>query len=201
MLRIEVMAKVKPELINPIFDIPAQGTPLADPRQERFCLYVATDKPLGVAAELAGYKKSSAGCSATALRKLPAIQRRIAELQKGIQSSLIMDATQRRVKLSQIARAELTQFLDEDGQPVLRRNTPNAGAVSEYGVKDTKYGVVRTIRLINPIEAISELNKMDHVYEGNININVGIQIKEVEVRLSGIVPPAEVLEIGSSDTG
>ena len=37
----------------------------------------------------------------------------------------------------------------------------------------------------NPVAAIREINLMEHVYDSQPIINIGIQIKEVEVRLSG----------------
>jgi phage terminase small subunit len=55
--------------------------------------------------------------------------------------------------------------------------------LSEFATEiiESKYGIVRDGNL----RAIDLLNKMDKLYaENNIDIQVGIQIKEVEVRLS-----------------
>ena len=37
----------------------------------------------------------------------------------------------------------------------------------------------------NPVAAIREINLMEHIYDSQPTINIGIQIKEVEVRLNG----------------
>jgi len=81
-----------------------------------------------------------------------------------------MKPKERKEILSEIGRGRLTDFIDTDGQPKLDENTPYNRAAAEYSIRETynKQGdpvITKSIKLHNPIPAINELNKMDHIYE------------------------------------
>ena len=79
-------------------------------------------------------------------------------------SEAVLSATEKRAILANIARAELAEFIDDQGKPVLKRGKA-AKALKEFYLKertDRNGNPVRTssIKLIDPIEAIREDNKM-----------------------------------------
>jgi len=72
---------------------------------------------------------------------------------------------EKRNILAEIARASLTDFQDATGEPTLTKDTPHNRAAREYYHrtrydKDGNPVVTKNIKLINPIEAIQEDNKM-----------------------------------------
>jgi hypothetical protein len=95
-----------------------------------------------------------------------------------------MDVIERKERLSEIARANLTQFMElgKDGSWVnLGPETPNAGAIqeihsrTEYDDKTDTNTVYTSVKLHSPIQAIQELNKMEKIYSdnnGTTNINI-----------------------------
>jgi len=125
------------------------------------------------------------------LAKRDKIQARLEELRNEASSHTVMTEIQRKERLSEFAKANLVDFISEDGQVSLSKDIPNYGAATEYAVKRTKHGYNRSLKLLNPISAIDLLNKMDGLYdEGrpvrDINIvfviGKGYQdIKELEV--------------------
>ncbi len=145
------------------------GTRLSDVKQEGFCLLVATGEGKKASAIMAGYSPGAAACTAWKLLRRPEVQARIAELRKNMETVLVMDTIERKIKLSEIARGDLTDFVGDDGEPKLAKETPNRRAATEYAVKTTytKKGepvVTKEIKLRDPIAAIAELNKMERIY-------------------------------------
>ena len=118
------------------------------------------------------------------LAKTDKIQTRLAELRGSVASTNIMSVTRRQERLSEIAEARLTDFVSVDGDSVTidLEHEKNA-ALQEVSIESWRGGKDKRaesrtskIKLINPIQAIAELNKMEHIYEtggGNTqNINV-----------------------------
>ncbi|MFC1987760.1 terminase small subunit [Chloroflexota bacterium] len=138
-------------------------------RWDRFAIALL-EEPTGEAAAIkAGYSPKSARFLATRLRKNPYVIKRLKELQERIESEKIANVRERKEKLSEIIRAKVVDFLDENGQPVITKNSPHAGAVKEFydRVKYDRNGNpirTRSIKLIDVIEAIRELNKIDGTY-------------------------------------
>ena len=142
-------------------------------QQERFCneYFKAADGNGTKAAVLAGYSVKTATSQASTLLTYPNIQRRLSDLREMTQNASVMTVLERKQRLSEIARAALIDFVGPDGDPVaLNGQIPNHRALQEYGTTTTttKSGnlmTTRSIKLLNPVSAISELNKMDHIYD------------------------------------
>jgi len=139
-------------------------------RHELFCLAILNGMSQKDAAIKAGYKVSRAIKTGSDLVTNRDIIDRIIELHEKIESKAIMKPKERKEILSEIGRGRLTDFIDTDGQPTLDENTPHGRAAAEYSIRETynKQGdpvITKSIKLHNPIPAINELNKMEHIYE------------------------------------
>jgi hypothetical protein len=101
------------------------------------------------------------------------VQALLEELREQATSHSVMTVLERKQRLSEIARAKLTDFMElgQDGSWVnLGKETKQGGAVAEIhsrtdfnedGVTGTLHS---TVKLHSPIQAIAELNKMEGVY-------------------------------------
>ena len=136
----------------------------------------------------AGYSPLYAKENAPKVLNNTKVQKRLAELRKAAEDKAIMSVVERKKRLSEIGRAELTEFLDPDGKPEITKGK-SKGALNEY-THVTRYDkqgnpiVTKAVKLLNPISAIQELNKMDGVYDtktviNNININA-VQIEDAQ---------------------
>lgn len=88
----------------------------------------------------------------------------LAELNDAAKSKLVATEIERKEILSEIARGKLSQFVDEHG--VIDRRKLDSSAIQGID-EQTVMGRMATViklRLHNPINAISELNKMDGAY-------------------------------------
>ena len=153
-------------------------------KQEKFCINYFKLGNASEAGKLAGYSPKGARVRASNLLTKRNIQERIAQLQEKAASAKIMDVIERKERLSEIARANLTQFMElgKDGSWVnLGPETPNPGAIQEIHSrteydKDTDTNTVYTsVKLHDPIRAIDLLNKMEKIYSdnaGTTNINI-----------------------------
>jgi hypothetical protein len=93
------------------------------------------------------------------------LKKRKEELSLAKVATETLSAQEKRVILAHMARAQLTDFIDERGQPILTKETPNARAAKEFYIKERldRFGnpvKVSNIKLIDPIAAIQEDNKM-----------------------------------------
>jgi len=101
----------------------------------------------------------------------------------------VLSATEKRAILANIARASMVDFQDEDGEPQLTKDTPNAGAAKEYyhrrrtvgRGKDKQEIVTKSIKLLDPISAIQEDNRMAGHYAPSKHLvasyNVSVSLK------------------------
>jgi phage terminase small subunit len=150
-------------------------------KQETFCLKYFELGNASEAARLALYSpKTAAVIGAENLLK-PNIQARIQELRKTAEDATVMNVLERKQRLTEIARAKLTDFMElgQDSAWVnIGPETKNGGAISEihsrteYDDDGAKPTVHTSVKLHNPIEAIKELNKMDKVYDTGTTVNV-----------------------------
>lgn len=173
------------------------------PKQEAFCLeYIKLDANGTKAALAAGYDcKDETVANAIAVENLqkPLIKARIEALRAAIADETIMAVKERQARLSEIARARLVDFV-ADGEPTFSENTPHHEAASEYSVT-TKYNkngepyVTKSIKLRDPVQAISELNKMDHVYETGTKVIVLVASPDQLIEAN-----RRMLEIASQET-
>ena len=78
---------------------------------------------------------------------------------------MIADIQERQQILTEITRGKLSQFTNDAG--VIDRKKLASSAIQAIDQQQVmgKTATVTKLRLHNPITAIAELNKMDHVYE------------------------------------
>ena len=147
--------------------------PLSDGRRETYCLNVAGGAMTGTdAARLAGYcpqNPKNARVMSWYLLKRPDVQDRIAQLREAASDKAIMTLVQRKIILSEIARACMSDYRDEHGviRP-LDKNVPNPSAIASVkyaydSVKREPYPV--RISLRDPVNAIAELCRLDGSYK------------------------------------
>ena len=135
------------------------------PMQETFCLKYLETGNATEAAIIAGYSKATARAIACENLAKPAIAARITALQKRTEGEAIANVVERKEILSEIARGKLSQFTDDMG--IIDRKKLDSSAIQGVDEQTVmgKRATVTKLRLHNPISAISELNKMEKVYE------------------------------------
>ena len=142
-------------------------------KQEKF---ITSYIQLGNATEaaiVAGYSRKTATVIASQnLTKINIIARR-KELEDSMASAKIMTSKERKERLSEIARGKLTDFMElgKDGSWVnLGPETPGSAAIqeihsrTEYDENGEKPTLYTSVKMHDPMKAISELNKMDGAY-------------------------------------
>src|SRR5208283_4589892 len=164
--------------------------PLTD-RQMKFAQNLFAGMTQAQAYIKAGYAKNNAvtvNNNASRLAKKELILQYLAKLREKSESSKIMAVIERKERLSEIARTNLTQFMElgQDGSWVnLGEETKNAGAIqeihsrTEYDENGAHPTVYTSIKLHDPIRAIDLLNKMDGIYaekDKSINVNVNVAV-------------------------
>ena len=142
---------------------------LKNKRHEKFALAIFKGMSQKDAAIEAGYKESRAYETSSRLVRNGKIFARILELQKKASSDAVMSVRERKERLSELSRANIPDFITDDGIKVTKES-PNVGAVSEItGAtrlfrKGGEPVVITKLKLHNPITAIAELNKMEGEY-------------------------------------
>jgi phage terminase small subunit len=114
----------------------------------------------------------------------PRIQARLKELKEkvGSDESLgVMSRQERMIRLSQIAKASITDFMEmgQDGSWVnIGKEHPMGGAVEELRAR-TEYDdngahstVYTQVKLHDPMKAIDLLNKMDKIYSDGAQVSI-----------------------------
>ena len=133
---------------------------------------------------------------------------RLEELNNVTLTPLVMSVQERKEKLSKIARAEITDFVDDEGNVDLTGDNNAALAeitITEWQVGKDKRAESRSkkIKLINPISAIHELNDMENIgkkpeqYNDNRQVNFYITNQETEALVKKVtsgVPRMKLLE-------
>ena len=136
----------------------------------------------------AGYSPKYAFSNTTHVFDKPWMQARIKELRQKIEDESVMNALERRQKLSEIARAVIPDFVGDDGIKVTK-DIPNVAAVEEITTKTKFYRkggepvIITNLKLHSPISAIQELNKMDKLYSDGHVFNLNQNIQNVEARI------------------
>lgn len=156
-------------------------------RQKCFVLYLASGMSQTDAYIKAGYSPDGADANASKLITIDKISQEIDRLHAKTESKAltsVMQPLERRQRLSEIAKGCLVDFLDEQGEPRLNKDTPNNGAAREYSTRvrsdrDGNITTSRAIKLNNPVEAIQELNKMGGDYAPSKHLVAGRVIFEV----------------------
>ncbi len=115
---------------------------------------------------------------------------RIAELQAKAENESIMSVIERKARLTEIARARLTDFMElgQDGSWVnVGKETPQGAALqeihsrTEYDKDGAQPTVYTSVKLHDPMKAIDLLNKMEGVYSDNATVNIDNRIQEIKV--------------------
>jgi hypothetical protein len=170
-------------------------------KQIKFAQNIFSGMNQAEAYRLAGYSAKStavANVNACRLLKTDNVLLKIKELRERVDSNKIMSVRERKERLSEIARGNLTDYqtsgLDGSGYINIGKESPNTAAIA--GIKSsTKFdengntGTLFTeIKLHNPVMAIAELNKMGGDYapiktdvtnKGAINVNMVVSAKEL----------------------
>lgn len=146
-------------------------------RQETFCLEYFLSGNASEAARLAGYSLKGTGANSHQVLTSPLVIARMNDLKakaeeaaRVLQVTTIMSVLERKQRLSEIARANITDFVDRDGNIDL--SGENVGAIAELVVEDWQKGETQSSRTkklkLHPvITAIDTLNKMDKMYSEN----------------------------------
>ncbi len=158
---------------------------LKNNRHERFALAILKGMNQTQAAIDAGYKKSRARFTGRDLATYGHIIDRIRELQGEVKSDAIMTVQERQGRLSEIARANLVDFVDKDGDITLE--APNSGALQELAVHKWHGGKEgrassesKKVKLHSPMTAIDLLNKMGGDYPpSKVELEPGKELGEV----------------------
>lgn len=140
------------------------------PKQERFALLLFQGVKQHDAYLQAGYSANQLSATidrhACELADDDNVVARVAQLQAKAESDAIGTVQERQKRLTEIYRANLTDFVDKKGNIVLK---PSA-AVAELTIEDwkdwNKDGTTsreKRIKLRDPIEAIKEHNRMERI--------------------------------------
>lgn len=148
---------------------------LKNNRHEKFALAIFKGMSQKDAAIEAGYvnKGSAIDVHASRLIRNAKIFDRIQELHKQVGCEGIMSVRERKERLSEIARARLTDFVEAgaDGSWInIGLESAHSAALqevtskTEYDENGSKPTIITKVKVHDPIRAISELNKMDGAY-------------------------------------
>jgi len=170
-------------------------------KQDRFALFLFEGLSQREAWIKAGYSSKYAPAiidsNACRMEKTTKVQARLAELREKTESAAVMNVQERKERLTEIARARLTDFMElgQDGSWVnLGPEVPMTGAIqeirsrTEYNDKGAKPTVYTTVKLHNPIQAIDLLNKIDKLYtegsliQNNIDRQVNVYVIDNETK-------------------
>ena len=160
------------------------------PKQEKFCLNYLKMGNATQAAIAAGYSKRTANRIASQnLSKLDIVTR-LKELNAKVASSSIMDVQERKERLTEIARARLTDFMElgADGSWVnIGPETKGSAAIqeihsrTEYDKDGNAPTIYTSVKLLDPMKAIDLLNKIDRIYTDGLQVNVDNRSVTIQV--------------------
>ena len=192
-------------------------------RQEIFCVKYFELGNASEAARIAGYSPKWAGVNTCQILRRPSIQARIKELQekedqtrKAVEMASVMSVLERKQRLTEIARACLTEFMElgQDGSWVnLGPETEHGGAIQEihshtsYDKDGANPTVYTSVKLHDPMKAIDLLNKMEKMYsdgyQDNRVVNRTVNIFVVDQETKDLIEHAgdrtELLDNGRKD--
>lgn len=135
-------------------------------KQEAFCVFFFKDKNGTQSAIKAGYSPRTANEIAAENLTKPSIRKRIDALEAKAESAAIGDVVERKKRLTEIYRANLTDFVDAGGNITLKPSAAIAEFTVEEMVVDQEASLSRRtkkLKLRDPIAAIAEQNKMERI--------------------------------------
>ena len=161
-------------------------------KQENFTLNIFSGMSQREAYAQAGYSTKYAiailDSNASRLANSNKVLARLQELRNKAESDKVMPVQERKERLSEIARARLTDYQEtglDSGYISIGKDSPNTAAIAgiESATKFDEAGNTGTlftkVKLHNPINAIAELNKMDRIYTEGPQINIDNRKQEV----------------------
>lgn len=147
-------------------------------RHEKFALALFQGMSQTKAALKAGYAPKWIRSAASHLSTNFNIIKRIEELGQVAESMAVMSVQERQERLSEIARARLSDFIEVGEDGAIKKidiKTGHSAALQEVvvteftGGKDQRARERSTkVKLHDPVRSIAELNKMDHIYEERV---------------------------------
>jgi hypothetical protein len=166
-------------------------------KQENFCRNIFSGMSQREAFFKAGYSNNyspkAADVRACQLFNTDKIQIRMAEINKVAEDATVATVLERKQVLTKIIRTTAADYLDENGDISFTKDTLKSPGLGEVKVTRGagKDGLSpwesRTIKIRNPVEATSELNRMEKIYdtgfnihEDNRQINILVQDKEAK---------------------
>ena len=157
-------------------------------KQETFCVKYFEIGNASEAARLAKYSPKTAAVIGRENLLKPNIQARIAELREEVKGAAIMNVQERQEVLSEIARANMTNFV-EVGQDGAWFNIDNSNLNSRaiqsvqsktvLGKDGADDAVFIRVNLHDPMKAIDLLNKMEGIYSEGSTVNIDNRIIEI----------------------
>jgi hypothetical protein len=137
-------------------------------KQEKFCQNIALHHMTQHDAYINSYDAqnmlpATIDENASRMANSSKIKARLLELYNMTATPAVLSAQEKRQILADIARANLTDFIDENGQ--VRLNSKSSRALKEYYIKTRvdKFGnpiKTSSVKIIDAIQAIAEDNKM-----------------------------------------
>jgi phage terminase small subunit len=163
-------------------------------RQETFCINYFKTGNAAQSAVLAGYSVKAVRSIASRLLTFANIKARLAELHKRAEDASVMSVLERKQRLTEIARARLSDFVQcQDGRSriTVDLDSVNSAALEEVTSEEVIFGkgegapaaVVTKLKLRNPVSAIAELNKMEHIYDDSAKVNVNIDQRQLVIQV------------------
>jgi len=163
-------------------------------KQETFTLLIFQGLSQRAAWGKAGYSTKYApeivDQNASRLANSSKVQARLIELRQKTEDASVMGVQERKQRLTEIARARLTDFMEmgQDGTWVnIGPEVPMTGAIqemssrTEYDDDGAKPTVHTKVKLHSPISAIDLMNKMDRIYADGPQVNVDNRRVEIHV--------------------
>ena len=176
-------------------------------RQEIFCVKYFELGNASEAARIAGYAPKWAGVNTHQLLGRASIQERLKELRekeeqtrRELEIESVMSVLERKQRLTEVARARLTDFMEMGKDGVwcnLGPETPMTAAIqeikssTEYDKDGDNHILHTSVKLHNPLNAIDLLNKMDKLYsdgyQDNRTINRVVNIYVIDTETKELI--------------
>ncbi len=155
------------------------------PKQEAFTRYLFEGLSQREAWIKAGYSSKYSvevidvnACKLAAQNK---VQLRIAELKQKAEDKSIASVLERKQVLTEIVRGRFIDFMSKPTPEKLRSAALQEIRIQEHTDKDGESHKTTTMKLNDPVKAISELNKMEHIYVEAPAVNIDNRKVEIYV--------------------
>jgi len=140
-------------------------------KQETFCLKYFELGNASEAARIALYSSKTAAVMGAENLLKPKIQERIQELRQIAEDASVATVLERKQILTEITRGNLLDYQETgaDGAWLnIGKDSPHTKAIAEITSRTNEdNSVITRVKLHNPIQAITELNKMERIYEAD----------------------------------